>query len=266
MAIFFIKFFLTIFCVIALSEVAKRIHPAVAGILMGLPLNAAISSYFFHYEQGFDFLMKTIPWGIAGLSSTMVFALAYLWAGRLCRALPRGVQICVAALAALLSWGAFGLVLQQIPMNLPVAVCVFILATAGNLKALKRFPYQGDKTSNAASSVRIMLFRAAVAGASISLVTGFANIIGVAWSGIAGTFPAFMFPLMIVLHFEDGGKAYPGVIHAYSYSVTNLLLFYLGMYVLLPPLGIHIAYIILYVASALYLWRLGRFRARLARN
>jgi hypothetical protein len=264
MTIFFIKFFLTVFCVLALSEIAKRIHPAVAGILMGLPLNAAISSYFFHYEQGFAFLMQTIPWGIAGLCSTTVFALAYLWTGNLCRNLPRGVQICVTPLASILAWGIFGLLLYQLPMNLPAAVCIFILVTAGNLRILKFFPYQGDKTSSTAFSFRVMLVRAAVAGASISLVTGFANVIGVEWSGLAGTFPAFMFPLMIVLHFEDGWRAYPGVIHAYAYSITNLLLFYLGVYVLLPRLGINISYIILYLVSVLYLWQLGRLRAWLA--
>jgi hypothetical protein len=264
MTIFFIKFFLTVFGVIALSEIAKRVHPAAAGILMGLPLNAAISSFFFHYEQGFVFLMETIPWGIAGLSSTTVFALAYLWMGRLCRNLPRAAQICLTGLFSLCCWGGFGLFLRRVPMNLPAAVCIFVLVTAGNLKILKFFPYQGDKTSNTASSFRIMLFRAAVAGVSISLVTGFANIIGAAWSGIAGNFPAFMFPLLIVLHFEDGWKAYPGIIHAFSRSITNLLLFYLGLRVLLPVLGIYVSYLILYPASALYLWQLDRLRRRRA--
>jgi hypothetical protein len=69
-----------------------------------------------------------------------------------------------------------------------------------------------------------------------------------------------MFPLMIVLHFEDGSQAYPGIIHAYAYSITNLILFYLGMYFLLPRAGINIAYLILYPVSGLYLWQLSRFR------
>jgi uncharacterized membrane protein (GlpM family) len=262
MTIFLIKFFITVLCVIILSEIAKRIHPNVAGILMGLPLGSAISSYFFAYEHGVDFTMQTVPWGIAGLASTVVFSLAYLWMGRLSAKTHRLAQVSLTGAVSLLAWGGFALLLHQIPVNLPVALLILAVVIFLNLRILKSFGTSGGKTSEKASSLGVILFRALVAGTSISLVTGFARVIGSSWSGLVSAFPVMMFPLMIVLQFEDGQQAYPGVIHSYAYSITNLIMFYLGIYFLLPRVGINVTYLILYPVSGLYLWRLGRFRSR----
>jgi hypothetical protein len=262
MTIFFIKFFITVFCVIILSEVAKRINPSAAGILMGLPLGSAISSYFFTFEQGVGFMLETIPWGIAGLSSTVVFSLAYLCAGKFFANLSRVPQIALTAAFAVLAWSGFAAFLHLMPLNLPAAVAIFGFVVFMNAKILKRFKNRGQKSSDPASSLSVILFRAFIAGTSISLVTGFAAVIGSAWAGLVGAFPVMMFPLMIVLHFEDGERAYPGVVHAYAFSITNLLGFYLGLFFLLPWMGINMAYLILYPLSALYLWRINAFRAR----
>jgi hypothetical protein len=262
MTAFFIKFFITVFCVIILSEIAKRINPDVAGIIMGLPLGAGISSFFFVYDEGVPFMMETVAWSIAGLSSTMIFAFSYLFAGHLGGNLRRIPQVCLTGICSVFVWGVFAFFLRQAAINLPVALGIFIIVFAGNLRVLRRFPFRGGRVSEKASSFKMILFRALVAGTTISLITGFARIIGPSWAGLAGAFPVMMFPLLLVLQFEDGQAAYPGVIHAFSYSITCLLLFYIGLYVLLPRAGLYPSYFILYPLLGLYLWRLGRFRSR----
>ncbi|MDR0576039.1 MAG: hypothetical protein LBI87_00495 [Candidatus Accumulibacter sp.] len=247
-----------VFCVIGISEVAKRIHPKVAGVLMGLPFGAGISAYFFAYEQGADFAMETVPWSITGLVSTLIFALAYLWAGQRYRALPRVPGVAVASTVSVAAWGVSTFLLRQVPMNLFGAACLFAFSVAGNLRLLKKFPSQGSKTSDKASSLDAILFRALAAGVTISVITGFAGMMGPSWSGLLGPFPVLMLPLLLVLHFEDGEKVYPGVVHAYARSVTNLFLFYLGLYVLLPRVGLNATFLVLYPLSGLYLWALGR--------
>jgi hypothetical protein len=262
MTIFFIKFFITVFAVILIAEVAKRINPNIAGILMGLPLGAAISVYFFDYEQGTDFVLAAIPWGIAGLSSTVVFALAYLCAGRLCAHWRPAAQIAASSAASLLAWAVFVILLHFVRMSLAVAVAIFAAAIILNMLILRKIRRPHGKASDTASSLGVILLRAAAAGTTISLVTGFARLMGSSWSGIISAFPVMMFPLMIVLHYEDGDKAYPGIVYSYAYSIPNLLVFYLCLYFLLPRIGINISYIILYCLSACILWLLNKLRLR----
>ncbi|MCL1818976.1 MAG: hypothetical protein FWG35_08585, partial [Spirochaetaceae bacterium] len=152
MSIFLVKFFITIFAVIILAEIAKRIHPNVAGILMGLPPGAAISMYFFAYENGTEFALSVIPWGIAGLSSTVVFALAYLCAGRACARRGPLVRIGASAGASLLAWAVFALLLRLIPMSLPLAAIIFGSAITANLLILRKLRRPVEKTQNRASS------------------------------------------------------------------------------------------------------------------
>jgi uncharacterized membrane protein (GlpM family) len=262
MTIFFIKFFVTVFAVILIAEVAKRINPNIAGILMGLPLGAAISVYFFDYEQGTDFVLAAIPWGIAGLSSTVVFALAYLCAGRLCAGWRPAAQIAASGAASLLAWAVSAVLLRFVRMSLAVATAIFAAAIILNILILRKIRRPTGKTSDKASSLKVILLRAAAAGITISLVTGFAQLIGSSWSGIVSAFPVMMLPLMIVLHYEDGHRSYPGIVYSYAYSIPNLLVFYLCLYFFLPRIGINISYIILYSISALILWLLNKLRVK----
>jgi hypothetical protein len=260
MTIFFIKFFITVFCVVALAEVANRVNPNIAGILMGLPLGAAISAYFFTIEQGLVFVLDTIPWGIAGLSSTMVFALAYLCAGRACARLSPVFQIVVSSAASLAAWAVFAFLLHFVHITLFRAACIFASAIVLNLFVLSRLKRPVDKLPDKASSLGIILLRASAAGTSISLVTGFARLIGPSWSGILSAFPVMMFPLMVVLHFENGERSYPGIIYSYAYSIPNLLVFYVSLYFLLPRIGLNFSYILLYAFSVFFLWFLNKVR------
>jgi hypothetical protein len=260
MTIFLIKFFITVFAVIIISEVAKRINPNIAGILMGLPLGAAISVYFFDYEQGTDFVLAALPWGIAGLSSTLVFALAYLCMGRLCARRGLVTQIAASVAASLAAWAVFAVLLHFVPMGLAAAIAIFAASIILNILILRKIQRPAEKATDKASSPGIILLRAGTAGITISLVTGFAKLIGSSWSGIISAFPVMMFPLMIVLHYEDGDKTYPGIVYSYAYSIPNLLVFYLCLYFLLPRIGRNISYIILYILSALILWMLNKVR------
>ena len=266
MTIFFVKFFITVFAVVILAELAKRVHPNVTGILMGLPLGAAISTYFFAYELGTDFALAAIPWGIAGLSSTVVFALAYLCTGRACAARGPAVRIIASCVVSLFAWAVFASLLRLVSMSITSATLIFAVVIAANLIILRKLRRPIEKPQNKASSLRTILVRAFAAGTSISLVTGFAEIIGSSWSGILGAFPVMMFPLMMVLQYEDGEKTYPGIIYSYAYSIPNLIVFYLSLYFLLPRLGLNISYIILYALSAVLLLLLNKLRGILEKQ
>jgi hypothetical protein len=265
MFFFMVKFLITVFVVVGLSEAAKRINPNFAGILLGLPLGAGITAYFFTYEQGVPFMLGAVPWAIAGLSASLLFTLAYVLAGRW---FPRGNRITamtVSTLAAVIVFFGFSFLLRLLEIDMLKALLLTGAVIALNIFALSRLGIgRGDRSARPMTS-GVLLFRAVTAGLTITVITGLANIVGPGWSGILSAFPVMLFPLLLVLHYEEGHRLYPGVAYGFAFSVTNLVLFYVLIAVLLPRVHLNIAFVILYAASTLYLWSLNKARSRKAK-
>jgi hypothetical protein len=59
-----IKLVLSVIIIVAIAEISKKISPQIGGIISGLPLGTGLSIYFISYEQGVDFTIKGVPWGI----------------------------------------------------------------------------------------------------------------------------------------------------------------------------------------------------------
>ena len=78
-----VKILVSISMVLILAEIAKRVNPALSGIISGLPLGTGLSVYFIALQEGIPFMSGGIPWGIAGLASSASFCLTYLLAGGL---------------------------------------------------------------------------------------------------------------------------------------------------------------------------------------
>ena len=77
-----IKILISTVIVVLLAEISTRINPVLGGILSGLPLGAGLSVYFISYQNGIEFLVTGIPWGISALSSSILFCFFYFITGR----------------------------------------------------------------------------------------------------------------------------------------------------------------------------------------
>lgn len=257
---FFIKILITLILVILLTEISKRVRPAVGGILMGLPLGAGLSTYFLAYEQGIPFLIQAIPWGILGLSSSLVFSLAYYLTDRF---FPHPVRVVSALRSSLVAIVVYGLVssgLRLFPLRLEVALLVTLGAIFLNLGLVRWLIPPSIKPPKTQFSLTLILLRGVITAFTIALITGMARIIGPVWSGILSAFPIVLFQVLVFLHVEEGSRVYPGIITGFAYSVLNLLLFYLLLAFFLPLIGLNLTYLIVYLSSMVFLYLLNRLR------
>lgn len=260
------KFLITLLIVVGLSEVAKRVSATAAGILIGLPLGAGISVYFFTMEQGVAFTLGTVPWGIAGLSASIVFSLAYVLAGRAFRIANRALSVAVSTIAAVAVYVLFSKLLRLFTFDLAGATILTAAFIAGNILVIRSLRIPRASGGSKPLSLGIILFRAVTAGLTITVVTGLAGVIGPGWSGILSAFPAMLFPLLLVLHYEEGDRLYPGVVEGFAYSIFNLVIFYLLLHASLPRLGLNLSFVVLYAASAIVLWGIARIRSRAGKS
>ena len=72
-----IKFGSSILVVLALSAVAERVSPRVAGIISGYPAGIAINLFFFGYEIGPVFAAESALYTAVGLLATQSFVYFY---------------------------------------------------------------------------------------------------------------------------------------------------------------------------------------------
>lgn len=269
---FLVKLAVTVAVVLALTEVSRRVSPTLAGILSGLPLGAGLTMYFVAAEQGPEFALAAVPWGILGLSSSIVFSLAYLLVGRLGRRggwpdrRPWGrlASVLVCTSAALTAFFATAALFRTLSVSLGLSLAVTLPVIAANIVVLRRLGWGDRSGGRPPFSYRSLLFRAAVAGALVSAATGAAAAVGREWTGLFSGFPMMLMPLYIVLHFEEGDRLYPGIIAGFAWSVTNLVLFYLSILVFLPALGLGLSFAAIYALSGFYLWALNAVRRRFA--
>jgi hypothetical protein len=261
MHIFFIKFAVTVFMVVGLSEVARRANPRIAGILVGLPLGAGLSAYFFTIERGQEFTLAAVPWGIAGLSASIVFSLAYMMTGRALRLPGRVPPIVASSIAAIAAYFATGRLLMMLELTTFRSAAITILLMVANIAFVRGLDLPRNKGASKPMGPAVIVFRAVVGGLTVATVTSLAGVVGAGWSGIMSAFPAMLFPILLVLHFEEGDRLYPGVIEGFGYGIGNLVIFYALLSFLLPRLGLNLSFVILYAVSALVLWAIARLRS-----
>lgn len=257
---FTIKICLTLFIVLLLTEISKRVKPAVGGILMGLPLGAGLSTYFLAFEQGIPFLLEAIPGGIFGLSSSLLFSLSYYLADRWLviknRLLSSIVSSCISILVyALVSVGG-----RMLNLSLGSSLLITVTMIAGNLLVVRWLIPPSIKPPTKKLSFTLLFIRAFLTALTIAVITGIAHLIGPVWAGILSAFPIVLFQVLVFLHVEEGPQVYPGIITGFAYSVTNLLLFYLMLAFLLPKVGLNLTFLLVYVFSAIFLYLLNRVR------
>ncbi len=269
---FLVKIAVTVAVVLALAEVSRRASPTLAGILSGLPLGAGLTIYFVAAEQGTAFAVAAVPWGILGLSSSIVFSLVYLLAGRIGgrggwpdrRPWGRLASVLASTLAALAAFFATAAVFRTLSVTLGFSLAVTLPVIAANIIVLRRLGCGDRAGARPRFSYRSLLFRAAVAGALVSAATGAAAAVGREWTGLFSGFPMMLMPLYVVLHFEEGDRLYPGIIAGFAWSITNLVLFYLSVLLFMPALGLGLSFVAIYLLSGLYLWGLNALKRRFA--
>jgi len=248
-----IKLILSVLIIVGVAEISKRISPLIGGIISGLPLGTGLSIYFISYEQGIDFTTEGVPWGIAGLSASIIFCLVYLLVARKIRLNNRLLVIGYSSSVSLVSFLIIGYILYLFNLTLIRATAIFIIVFCLNLLVINKLIGTQDTPKKSSSTMMQIICRGIIVGAILILITGVASVAGSKWAGILSSFPSTLFPLLIVLHYEEGNKLFPYVIYGFSYSISTLLLFYISFIYIVPLFGLNIGFLLIYILCSVYL-------------
>jgi len=243
-----IKMGVTIAVVLALSSIAERAGPRVAGLLSGYPLGAAIALFFIGIEIGPDFAAESAVYTLVGLVGTQMFVYVYF---RVSTALKHGV-IPISSLAALSGYLFTAWILQSISFSRWGAVGVPVMA-------IFIFTYLFRKIQNVSIARRIrydfkvLFLRAGLAGLIILAVTGAAQAVGPAWAGLFSAFPTTLFPLVLIIHITYGTPEVHTLIKNFPLGVGSLVVYCLSVSVFYLSFGVYWGTFLSLIAATLYL-------------
>ncbi|OFX58343.1 MAG: hypothetical protein A2046_14825 [Bacteroidetes bacterium GWA2_30_7] len=252
-----VKVCVSIIIVLALVYISER-NPKLGGIITGLPLGTGIMISFYSFEHGYDFVLKTIPYGIAGMFSTIAFGIGFFLGGRN-KFSNNFYNVCLSLLTGLIFYILSSYILSFIEINLILSVAIFLTAVIFAFTFYKKIPECYNiaiKTNNFSN----IIFRIMLTVFIVLLITGSAGFIGAKWAGLIASFPTILCPVLIILAFLYGNKIYPVMLKHLAYAVTNILIFYLVVYFTTPVLGIFYGIVIAYIICITYMLMLNKFR------
>lgn len=247
-----LKISISLLVVLALAEISKRVNPILGGLLNGLPLGTGLSVCFISYQFGIDYIIQGIPWGIAGLASSLLFCLAYIITGRL---INNNIwSMIIASISGMISFFISGYLIFLLKLNLWMSLLFFLTFFAMNILIMNRLKINIKKSNPKPMSFNLLVVRGIVVGMILAATTGIASMAGSRWAGILSSFPSTLFALILALHFEERSNLYPAVILGFSYGISTLALFYTLCSYLLPIVGLNIGFLIIYCISIIYLY------------
>jgi uncharacterized membrane protein YfcA len=184
-----------------LSLAGKRFGPSFAGWLAGLPVVVGPILFLLSLEQGASFASRAAVSTLASVATVIAFGVAYAWAARLS---PDKFGWLIATACGLISWFIAALLVSQIPFVLSSAA---LFAFVSLLIAPALYPPQTAINSASKLPATELLARMAAGAALTLVVTGAAQTLGAAWSGIAALAP-LLSPILAIFTHRRSGSAH----------------------------------------------------------
>lgn len=242
------KLIVTIGAVLALSAVAERVSPRVAGVLSGYPLGAAIALFFMGVEIGPDFAAQGAVYTQIGLVALLIFVYVYF---RVSSALPhRGILLSSAA--ALSAYFAASGLLYAIPFSPATAVLLPLAAIVVFMFLFRRIE-NIPITRSVRLSWSVLGLRAGLAALMIIIVTGVARGVGPAWAGLFAAFPIALYPLMLIVHITYDKRHVHTIIKNFPLGLGALIAYTVSVSLLYPLAGVGWGTVLSFGAATLYL-------------
>lgn len=261
MSLLLVKALVSVAMVLALSLIAERASPRVAGILAGYPLGNALSLFFIGYELGPQFAADSALYAQAGFTSALCFTGGYLIGLRL----PGRGGIAAALALGLAAFFAASSVLQWVPGTLPVLLGTTVAALLlfnGGYRRLPDAPMQRRRLTWAA-----LAFRTGLAAALVLAITAAAHVLPPSWAGMLAAFPMTMLPFLLIMHVTYGTAMAATVIKHYPGGLGSLMTYALVVSFSYPRIGLAWGTLAGFAAATIYLLALLRLQqARAQRN
>ena len=249
------------------SLAGRRYGPRMAGMAAALPIVAGPILLVLALQQGLAFAQAASADTLLGLLPLTAFCLAYAGLARLSdlRSLARwqAVAICLG-----LGWLLFLCIARLLlPVALPVWGCG-LLGLAALLLGQALLPGRLDAPMNEKSLPKQAWWlelglRMALAGAMVLGLTGLAQALGPAWSGLLAPFPVASSVVVAGCHFNQGPEALGQVLKGFLQAMLGFVAFLIILAFGLQGLGLAWAFGLglaasLLVQAPLMLWRQAR--------
>ncbi len=228
-----------------ISLAGKRFGPSFAGWLAGLPVVVGPILFLLSLEQGTTFAAAAAVSTLASVSTVIAFGVAYAWAARLSADKYGWI---IATISGLSGWFVMAFFVSSIPFTLGSAALVALLSL---FIAPFLYPPQPAITAPSPLPVTELLARMAAGVVLTLVVTGAAQTLGPAWSGIAALAPLLSPILAIFIHRRSGSAHAIALFRGLVRGVYSLATFCFVLAWLLVALGVAQAFV-LAVAAALF--------------
>ena len=209
------------------------------GWIGGFPWVAGPISFFIAIEHGTQFAASTIPSALLGSIGTMFFALVYAVAASRMKWFP----------TVLMSYAAFFVVaLASLgrSVSLTAGILLNLVVLTGILYV---FPKPKKKSEYRKQPVYDIPLRMLVATLFVVVLTQAADFLGPTWSGILTPFPIMTSTLAVFTHSQQGGDAAARILYGLLLAGYGFVAFLVGVYWLVPLLGVAWAYSILTIST-----------------
>jgi hypothetical protein len=248
MSLFLLKLTVSIVVVLALSVIAERVTPRIAGIVSGYPAGLAINLFFFGYEISPAFAAESALYSAVGLLATLSFIFCYYLVSLRLR---RNV-IFISSLLSFCAYLAVVLGTRHIPVNYTSALLVPVVSIFLFLYLFRRIR-NSTIEERVSLTFRVLLLRALVAAGIVLIVTSMAHFVGPAYAGLFAAFPSTLFPLMLIIHATyDVGHVHT-IIKNYPIGLGSLVVYSLAVSLTYQQHGILKGTLISFAAATIYL-------------
>lgn len=265
------KLLVSILAVLGLSLVAERVSPKVAGVLSGYPLGSAIALFFIGLEQGQAFAAEAAVSTLAGFSASLVLVGSYyLASSRLVPLLVASqgrsrLNLPIAAVVGVLAFLLASALLQQLRLGLISGIVTTLIAIFLSARWFAHIENVAPLKTQRPSRW-VLPIRALMAAATVLLITGLAELIGPAWSGLLSAFPITLFPFMLIMHYSYGPAVVYTVIRNYPMGLGALLCYILTVALTYPDWGVPWGTAFGFAVATLYLLLLYQVLQRMNTN
>ncbi len=246
------KIAVSIGTVLALSVLAERAGPRVAGVLSGYPIGTAILLYFIAIEQGITFASESAVYALPGLIATLTFLYAYFLVSKISVNLPVLAQIFLSSCGAFTGFLAVSWVFQLASLGLAAAATVLLVAIFVALVLFRKI--ENVRILNRVRLTKgVVVLRAALAAIIVLVISGLAAWIGPQWAGLLSGFPVTLYPMMLILHFSYGAAPVHTLIRNFPRGMGALWIYTLSVSLGYPVLGLELGTICAFGAATVYL-------------
>lgn len=255
MIMILIKAIVSAVMILFLVYVTER-NPKIGGIIAGLPGATAVMIFFFTKEHGIEFTLNGLPYAIAGLSSSLFYAIGFYIGGYLYTG-NRRIQSVIASLLGLSSFLISSIYITSIEnITLTKSILIFIISVSIAIAFFNNISKKKVNLKKRTLSEIIILFSFVVI--FIVLITEYAKILGPRWAGVMASFPTGPAPLLVILLLNYGNDIYPFMLKNLTRSITTVVIFYLLLICLLPLLGLNLGFFISYLICLIYLYSISK--------